>query len=78
MGGVEEKRVERATPRKSMNYNDLITRLESTNDMEAAEAIINLVKENKSLREGYEAMFRDLQKEVAKRLDDEAERRNRG
>lgn len=61
-----------------MNYKDLITRLESANDMEAAEAIRNLVKENKSLREGYEAMFRDLKKEVAKRLDNEAERRNRG
>ena len=70
--------MERATPRKNMNYKDLITRLESANDMEAAEAIRNLVKENKSLREGYEAMFRDLQKEVAKRLDNEAERRNMG
>ena len=48
------------------DYKNLIWRLELTKEplsLEAAEALKRLIDENKNLKESYDAMFRDLQRE---------------
>lgn len=52
------------------NYENLIWRLELTNEplsVEAAEALKELIEENRNLKESYDAMFRDLQRERDKK-----------
>lgn len=53
-----------------MDYEKLIWRLKLTNEplaIKAADTIKRLLENNKLLREGYNVMFRDLQREIDKR-----------
>lgn len=53
-----------------IDYEKLIWRLELTQEplsKEAAEALKKLVAENENLKESFDAMFRDLQREISKR-----------
>ncbi|MBE5959150.1 MAG: hypothetical protein E7254_09870 [Lachnospiraceae bacterium] len=52
-----------------MDYENVIWRLELTNEplgIEAAKMIKQLYQENEQLHEGYNAMFRDLKREIEK------------
>lgn len=49
-----------------MDYQNLLIRLEQSNDVlniEAAKAVRALIRENNALYEGYDGMYRELQRQ---------------
>lgn len=49
-----------------MDYQDLLIWLEQSNDasnIEAARALRTLIRENNALHEGYDGMYRELQRQ---------------
>jgi len=69
VGGENMENQNPYEPKKVINYQELIQRLERSSDsvcIEVAEALQILLVENKNLKESYDAMFRDLQREIDK------------